>query len=98
MSNKAELEEVGLDEPEVQETEAQSETKKKQAKKKEKKVKITLPRDAKKGDLFVAVNGETILIKRGVEVEIEEKFIEAIRNSEAAEQLAYDKREEMKSI
>ena len=40
-----------------------------------------------KDDIFVAVNGETCLIKRGVQTQIKRKFLEVLRNS--AEQNEY---------
>lgn len=39
-----------------------------------------------KDDLFVAVNGERILIQRGVPVEIKRKFAEVISNSQLQDQ------------
>jgi hypothetical protein len=44
------------------------------------RVLFRIPRDKEKGDMFVAVNGETFLIKRGVEVEIPRYVAEVIRN------------------
>lgn len=39
--------------------------------------------DANTRDIFVAVNGESILIKRGEPVKIKRKFLEVIQNAEA---------------
>ena len=38
-------------------------------------------------DLFIAVNGESVRLKRGVPVKLRRKFLEALQN---AEQQAYD--------
>jgi len=48
-------------------------------------VEIELFQDADKyqDDLFVSVNGENCIIKRGEPVKIKRKFLEVIRNSEA---------------
>jgi len=40
-------------------------------------------------DIFVAVNGESIRIKRGAEVQIKRKFLEVIAHAEAQELAAY---------
>ena len=37
----------------------------------------------KQKDLWVAVNGETCVIKRGVTVPVKRKFLEAIQNAQA---------------
>ena len=42
--------------------------------------------DRYRDDLFVAVNGERILIQRGVPVQIKRKFAEVIENSQKLEQ------------
>lgn len=42
--------------------------------------------DRYKDDLFVAVNGERILIQRGVPVQIKRKFAEVIENSQLQDQ------------
>lgn len=57
----------------------------------EKKVKIRIPisRD-QQDDVFVAVNGRTWLIKRGVEVEVPECVVEVLRNQEEALAKAYN--------
>lgn len=48
-----------------------------------KKVKIKLPLTRHESDdVYVAVNGDTRLIKRGETVEIEEYFIEVLNNKE----------------
>jgi hypothetical protein len=50
---------------------------------KEKTVKIILPLTrTEKNDVSVGVNGNTWLIKRGVEVEVPECVAEVLRNSE----------------
>ena len=52
---------------------------------KEKMVKIHLFKDNKNynGDVFVAVNGRTFQIQRGVDVEVPECVAEVLRNSES---------------
>lgn len=45
------------------------------------RVVLRVPRDKKKGDLFVAVNGENFLIQRGVSVEVPRYVAEVIQNS-----------------
>lgn len=47
-------------------------------------VEITLFRDSEKyrDDLFVCVNGETCLIRRGVPVKVRRRFAEVIENSQ----------------
>lgn len=52
-------------------------------------VKITLfkDNDRYKDDLFVAVNGFTYLIKRGIEVEVPLPVAEVIRNSEESDRM-----------
>ena len=42
--------------------------------------------DRYRDDLFVAVNGERILIQRGVPVQIKRKFAEVIENSQKQDQ------------
>ena len=50
-----------------------------------KKVKIKIPRTkADQEDVFVSVNMETFLIKRGVEVEVPDYVAEVIRHQEEA--------------
>lgn len=51
---------------------------------KEKMVKIHLFKDNKNynGDVFVAVNGRTFQVQRGVDVEVPECVAEVLRNSE----------------
>ncbi len=44
-----------------------------------------------KTDLFVSVNGESILIKRGVTVQIKRKFYDVLMNSEAMDNLALER-------
>ena len=48
-------------------------------------VKKTLFKDGRdyKDDVFVAVNGKSVVIKRGEEVKIEKKYAEVLDNSEA---------------
>ena len=57
---------------------------------KEKRVKIKLfkDNDKYKDDVFVAVNGKSYLIKRGVEVEVPESVKEVLDNSAAQEERA----------
>jgi hypothetical protein len=50
---------------------------------KEKTVKVKIPRMSKnQEDVFVSVNMDTYLIKRGVEVEVPESVAEVLRNQE----------------
>lgn len=57
----------------------------------EEKVKIRLPLTrTETDDVFVAVNGRTWLIKRGVEVEVPPCVVEVLRNQEEALRKAYD--------
>jgi hypothetical protein len=50
---------------------------------KEKTVKIKIPRISKnQEDVFVSVNMDTYMIKRGVEVEVPESVAEVLRNQE----------------
>ena len=50
---------------------------------KEKKVKIILPLSrADSADVYVALNGKSYLIKRGVEVEVPEGVVEILRHKE----------------
>jgi hypothetical protein len=50
---------------------------------KRKMVKIKLPRtSAKQEDLFVSVNMETFIVKRGVEVEVPDYVAEVIQHQE----------------
>ncbi len=53
-----------------------------------KKGKIKLFKDNKdyKDDVFVSVNGERFLIKRGIEVEVPDYVIEVLRNSAAQDE------------
>ena len=64
----------------------------------EKKVTIRLPvtRD-QNDDLFVAINGRTWLIKRGVEVEVPDFVAAAINRHEEALMEAYRKQAELES-
>lgn len=62
-----------------------AETTKKATENKEETVKIKIPKDGKKGDVFVSVNERTWLIKRGVEVEVPACVAEVIANAEAME-------------
>lgn len=49
-----------------------------------KKVKITLPLTrAEKDDVYVAVNGKSLLIKRGEPVEVPEEYVEVLKNRES---------------
>ncbi len=49
----------------------------------EEKVDFTAPYDptGEKRDIFLAVNGETVRVKRGTTVQIKRKFVEAWNNS-----------------
>ena len=47
-------------------------------------------------DIFVAVNGESLVIKRGVNVKIKRKFYEVLQNAQAQEQRAYEAMEAAK--
>lgn len=40
-------------------------------------------------DIFVAVNGESVVIKRGVHVQIKRKFYEVLMNAQEQEMCAY---------
>jgi hypothetical protein len=64
---------------------------------KEKTVKIRIPKErGEPDDFFVAVNGRTWLIKRGVEVDVPECVAEAIRNAEDVAEQAYAFNESVK--
>lgn len=67
----------------VKQQEARDAKRKAQLSAMEEKVTIKLFKDGKeyKDDVFVAVNGENRLIKRGVPVEIERKFAEVLKHS-----------------
>lgn len=41
-------------------------------------------------DIFVAVNGESLVIKRGVNVKIRRKFYEVLMNAQDQERCAYE--------
>ena len=58
----------------------------------ENKVRIRLFRDNNeyKEDLFVAVNGHSFLIKRGVEVEVPDYIADVIKNAEAQQNRALE--------
>ena len=73
-----------------------AETTKKATEKKEELVKIKIPRDGNKGDVFVSVNERTWLIKRNVEVEVPACVAEVLANAEAMEAEAYDFDESVK--
>lgn len=47
-------------------------------------------------DIFVAVNGESLVIKRGVNVKIKRKFHEVLMNAQAQELKAYEAMEQAK--
>ena len=47
-------------------------------------------------DIFVAVNGESLVIKRGVQVKIKRKFHEVLMNAQAQELCAYEAMETAK--
>ena len=62
-----------------------------EANKTEELVKIRVPRDRdNQDDVFVAVNGRTWLIKRGVDVEVPPCVVEVLRNQEDALTREYD--------
>lgn len=44
---------------------------------------------SKQKDIFVAVNGETCVVKRGVPVKIKRKFLSALQNAQAQQFAAY---------
>ncbi len=44
-----------------------------------------------KTDLYVSVNGESILIKRGATVQIKRKFYDVLMNQEAMDNLALER-------
>lgn len=50
----------------------------------------------KKRDILVAVNGETLRIKRGVPVKIKRKFYEALQNAAMQEYAAMETQQEIK--
>lgn len=43
----------------------------------------------KQKDIFVAVNGETCVIKRGVPVKVKRKYLEALNNAQNQQYAAY---------
>jgi len=47
-------------------------------------------------DIFCAVNGETVLIKRGVPVKVKRKFVEALNNASAQQFAAYRAMEDIR--
>lgn len=47
-------------------------------------------------DIFVAVNGESLVIKRGVNVKIKRRFHEVLMNAQAQELSAYEAMEAAK--
>ncbi len=49
----------------------------------------------KRRDVFVAVNGETLRIQRGVPVKIKRKFYEALQNAAKQEFAAYESRQQI---
>lgn len=54
-----------------------------------KKVKVNIPRLRKEdADVFVSVNGKSILIKRGVDVEIDAKYAEVLKHSQKSDDVA----------
>lgn len=53
------------------------------------KIKLFLDGDKYKDDVFVAVNGRTYLIKRGVEVEVPESVAKVLEDSGNQQQYAY---------
>lgn len=72
-----------------------------QVKKTEKKmVKIKLFKDSEryKNDVFVSLNGENYLIKRGVEVEVPDYIATILEQSAYQDSVAIDKRESLQSM
>lgn len=63
---------------------------KKPIEEKEAMVKIKIPREGNKGDVFVSVNERTWLIKRGAEVEVPACVAEVLKHQEEMETEAYD--------
>ena len=60
------------------------------------KVKIKLPLTREKqDDVFVSVNGESYLIKRGKEVEVPVYIKEVLDNKESMEALALERQKEL---
>lgn len=56
-----------------------------------KKVKVNIPRTRKdEPDVYVCVNGKGILIKRGVDVLIDEKYAEVLKHSQKADNIAME--------
>lgn len=53
-------------------------------------VRIFKDGDRYKDDVFVAVNGQRLRIKRGVEVPIKRKFVEVLENSAAQDEATAD--------
>ena len=45
----------------------------------------------KQKDIFAAVNGETVVVKRGVRVKIKRKFLSVLQNAEDQQYAAYMK-------
>lgn len=66
---------------------------------KSKRVKIKLYRDNElyKDDVFVAVNGESYLIKRGVQVEVPQAVAEVLANADHQNQKANELVESLKA-
>lgn len=58
-------------------------------------VKIPLERGKKNDDVYVAVNGRTWQIKRGIDVEVPERVAEALRLSEEQLFKAYEYQDAM---
>lgn len=53
------------------------------------KVKVNIPRLRKdESDVYVCVNGKGILIKRGVDVEIDVEYAEVLKHSQKADGIA----------
>lgn len=50
----------------------------------------------KQKDIFGAVNGETFCIKRGVQVMVKRKFVEALNNASAQQYAAYQAMNDIK--
>lgn len=56
-----------------------------------KKVRVNIPRLRKEEkDVYVCVNGKSILIQRGKDVEIDEKFAEVLKHSQKSDLIAME--------
>lgn len=56
-----------------------------------KKVKVNIPRTRKdEPDVYVCVNGKGILIKRGIDVLIDEEYAEVLKHSQRSDNIAME--------